>query len=119
ADGEGAWRLDAGSRGAFAGLRAHHTQAHLTRALMEGVVFSLRHRLDVMRGLGIEAHQVRASGGGARSRLWRTMQAEIFAVPVAALDSVPSPAVGAALLAGVATGTFADAAIASARVARL
>ena len=47
------------------------------------------------------------------------MQAEIFAVPVAALDSVPSPAVGAALLAGVATGTFADAAIASARVARL
>jgi xylulokinase len=117
-DGEGASRLDAGSRGAFAGLRAHHTQAHLTRALMEGVVFSLRHRLDLMRGLGIEAHQVRATGGGARSRLWRQMQAEIFAVPVAAMAAVPRPAVGAALLAGVATGVFADVAIASARVAR-
>jgi xylulokinase len=117
-DGEGASRHDAVSRGAFVGLRAHHTQADLTRALMEGVVFRFRNRLDVMRGLGIVAHQVRATGGGARSRLWRQMQADIFAVPVAAMASVPSPAVGAALLAGVATGVFADVAAASATVAR-
>jgi xylulokinase len=118
-DGEGASRHDAGSRGAFVGLRAHHTQADLTRALMEGVVFRLRDRLDVMRGLGIAAHQVRATGGGARSRLWRQMQADIFAVPVAAMASVPSPAVGAALIAGVATGVFADVVAASATVGQL
>ena len=117
-DGEGA-RHGAVSRGAFVGLRAHHTQADLTRALMEGVVLGLRNRLDVMRGLGIDAHQVRAAGGGARSRLWRQMQADIFAVPVAAMSSAPSPAVGAALLAGVATGVFSDLAAASATVVRL
>jgi xylulokinase len=118
-DGEGVSRHDAVSRGAFVGLRAHHTQADLTRALMEGVVFRLRDRLDVMRGLGIEPHQVRATGGGARSQLWRQMQADIFAVPVATMASVPSPAVGAALLAAVATGVFSDVAAASATVARL
>jgi xylulokinase len=86
---------------------------------MEGVVFSLRNRLDDIRGLGIEAHQVRASGGGARSRLWRQIQADIFALPVAVMASPPSPAVGAALLAGVATGVFSDVPAASATVARL
>ncbi|HVS06763.1 MAG TPA: xylulokinase [Candidatus Dormibacteraeota bacterium] len=118
-DGKGAARHDAVARGAFVGLRAHHTPADLTRGLMEGVIFRLRDRLDVMRGLGIEAQQVRATGGGARSRLWRQMQADIFAVPVAAMASVPNPAVGAALLAGVATGVFADVAAAGATVARL
>ncbi|HEV2013221.1 MAG TPA: xylulokinase [Candidatus Dormibacteraeota bacterium] len=119
ANGEGTPLHDAGARGAFVGLRAHHTQADLTRAVMEGVVFSLRDRLDVMRALGIEPRQVRATGGGARSRLWRQMQADIFAVPVAAMASTPNPAVGAALLAGVATGVFSDVAAASATVARL
>ncbi len=118
-DGEGVSRHDGVSRGAFVGLRAHHAQADLTRALMEGVVFRLRDRLDVMRGLGIEPHQVRTTGGGARSQLWQQMQADIFAVPVATMASVPSPAVGAALLAGVATGVFSDVAAASATVARL
>jgi xylulokinase len=118
-DGESTPLHDGGARGAFIGLRAHHTQADLTRAVLEGVVFSLRERLDVMRGLGIEPHQVRAGGGGARSRLWRQMQADIFALPVAAMASAPSPALGAALLAGVATGVFSDLATASRALARL
>jgi xylulokinase len=118
-DGEGTPLHDAGARGAFVGLRAHHSQADLTRAVLEGVVFSLRERLDVMRGLGIQPHQVRATGGGARSRLWRQMQADIFARPVGAMSSAPSPALGAALLAGVATGVFSDVAAAAATVARL
>jgi xylulokinase len=108
-----------GGGGAFAGLRAHHTRADLTRALMEGVVFSLRERLDVMRALGIDPHQIRATGGGARNGLWRQLQADIFDTPVAALTSAPSAVVGAALLAGVATGVFSNVAAASASVARL
>jgi xylulokinase len=110
---------DAGARGAFVGLRAHHRPAHLTRAVMEGVVFSMRDRLEVMRALGIESRQVRATGGGARSRLWRQMQADIFALPVATMAAAPNPAVGAALLAGVATGVFADVAAASVSVAQV
>jgi xylulokinase len=118
-DGEGTPLHDAGARGAFIGLRAHHTQADLTRAVLEGVIFSLRDPLDRMRALGIEPDQVRATGGGARSRLWRQMEADIFGVPVATMASTPDPAVGAALLAGVATGVFADVPAASATVARL
>ena len=116
---EGPGPRDGGARGAFVGLRAHHAQAHLTRAVMEGVVFSMRERLDVMRALGINPRQVRATGGGARSQLWRQMQADIFAVPVVAMASPPSPAVAAALLAGVATGIFSDVAAASATAVRL
>ena len=116
-DGEGTPLHDAG--GAFIGLRAHHTQADLTRALMEGVILSLRDRLDVMRELGVELRQVRATGRAAHSRLWRQMQADIFAVPLATMASTPDPAVGAALLAGIATGVFADVPAASATVARL
>jgi xylulokinase len=118
-DREDAPLFGMGARGAFVGLRAHHTQAHLTRALLEGVVFSLRDRLEVMRTLGIEPQQVRATGGGARSRLWRQMQADIFGLPVATMASATSPALGAALLAGVATGVFPSVAAAATTVGRL
>jgi xylulokinase len=118
-DGAGTPRHDAGARGAFVGLRAHHTQADLTRAVLEGVVFSLREYLDRMRRLGVEPQQVRATGGGASSQLWRQMQADIFAVPVATMASTAGPALGAALLAGVATGVFADVPAAVATVGRL
>ena len=118
-DGEGPAPPDAGARGAFVGLRAHHSQADLTRAILEGVVFSLRERLDVMRGLGVDAYQVRATGGGARSRLWRQMQADIFGLPVATMASAPSPALGAALLAGVATGVYPDLAAGLVSVTRI
>jgi xylulokinase len=118
-DGDAASLREGGARGAFVGLRAHHTRADLTRALLEGVVFSLRDRLDVMRGLGVEPQQVRAMGGGARSPLWRQMQADSFALPVAAMAGAPSPALGAAVLAGVATGVFSDVATAAATVARI
>ena len=99
---------DAGGRGAFAGLRAHHTRADLTRAVMEGVIFSLRDGLDRLRELGIEVRQVRATSRGAGTRLWRELQAEIFGVPVASMAVTARPAVGAALLAGVACGWYAS-----------
>jgi xylulokinase len=118
-DGDGTAPADAGARGAFVGLGAHHHQADLTRAILEGVIFSLRERLDVMRGFGIDADQVRATGGGARSLLWRQMQADIFGLPVAAMAPGTSPALGAALLAGVATAVFTDVAAASATGARI
>ena len=116
--GERTPHLNPEARGAFIGLRAHHTRAHLTRALMEGVIFSLRDGLDVMRNLGVEVQRVRATGGGARSRAWRQMQADVFDLPVEAMASDEGPAVGAAVLAGAATGVYGDVQEACDRTAR-
>lgn len=106
--GERTPHLDPNTRGAFVGLRAHHTRADLTRAVMEGVVFSLREGLDVMRGLGLDIQLARAAGGGARSRFWRQMQADLFNLPIQRIMADEGPAYGAAVLAGVAVGTFRD-----------
>lgn len=104
------------ARGAFVGLRAHHTAAHLTRALMEGVVFSLRDGLDRMRKLGIDIREIRASGGGTRSALWTQMQADVLHSPVVTVPTERGPAYGAALIAGVAVGEYPSVAEAAARV---
>ncbi|NWG22522.1 MAG: xylulokinase [Chloroflexi bacterium] len=104
--GERTPHLDPLARGAFIGLTARHTLAHMARAVMEGVVFSLRDGLEIMRGLGLAPTQIRATGGGGKSRLWRQMQADIYAAEVATLAAEEGPAYGAALLAGIGAGVF-------------
>jgi xylulokinase len=106
--GERTPHLDPLARGAFVGLTARHSAAHMIRAVMEGVVFSLRDGLTIMRELGLPLGDVRATGGGGRSPLWRQMQADIYGAPVATLVAEEGPAYGAALLAGVGAGVFAD-----------
>jgi len=96
------------ARGAFVGLTLRHGLGHLARAVMEGVVFSLRDGLEIMRELGLDIGEVRAIGGGARSRLWRQMQADIFGVPITTMRVEEGPAFGAALLAGVGAGVYGD-----------
>ncbi len=105
--GERTPHLDPLARGAFVGLTVRHTAAHLVRAVMEGVTFSMRDGLDIMRGLGLSIEQVRATGGGARSALWQQMQADIYGSEVVTLAAEEGPAYGAALLAGVGSGIFA------------
>ena len=100
--------LDPKARGAFFGLTARHGVEHMTRAVMEGVIFSLRDSLQIMRGLGVPVEDVRATGGGARSVLWRQLQADIYSTPIRRTVADEGPAYGAALLAGVASGTYAD-----------
>lgn len=106
--GERTPHLDPLARGAFIGLTARHTLGHLARAVMEGVVFSLRDGLEIMRGLGLDPGQIRATGGGGKSPLWRQMQADIYGAEVATLAAEEGPAYGAALLAGVGAGVFRD-----------
>jgi xylulokinase len=106
--GERTPHLDPLARGAFIGLTVRHTAAHLARAVMEGVVFSLRDGLEIMQALGLPLGEVRVTGGGGRSALWRQMQADIYGTEVATLAVEQGPAYGAALLAGVGTGVFAD-----------
>jgi len=106
--GERTPHLDPSARGAFFGLTARHGVSHLTRAVMEGVTYSLADCLQLMSDRGVVVDHVRAVGGGARSRLWRQMQADVFGVPVRRTTVDEGPAYGAALLAGVTAGVFKD-----------
>jgi xylulokinase len=104
--GERTPHLDPAARGAFFGLTSRHTLAHMTRAVMEGVLFSLRDSLEIMRGLGVPIGEVRATGGGARSVLWRELQADVYGTPIRRTASDEGPAYGAALLTGVTVDAY-------------
>src|SRR5918999_5077627 len=112
--GERTPHLDPRARGAFVGLTARHGRPQLTRAVMEGVVLSMRAGLEVMRALGTEVDDIRATGGGARPPLLLQLQADIYRSPLRRTAVDEGPAYGAALLAGVASGVFADVGAASA-----
>jgi xylulokinase len=111
--GERTPHLDPQARGAFVGLNLRHSLPHLTRAVMEGVTYSLKDSVDLMTGLGMAVTEVRATGGGARSPLWRQLQADVFGLPIHRTRTEEGPAFGAALLAGVAAGVFPDVFVAS------
>jgi xylulokinase len=104
--GERTPHLDPSARGAFFGLTARHGLNHLTRAVMEGVTYSLADCLQVMVDLGVDLNSVRAIGGGARSELWRQIQADVYGLPVRRTTVDEGPAYGAALLACVTAGHF-------------
>ncbi|MDF2686469.1 MAG: xylB1 [Clostridia bacterium] len=104
--GERTPHLNADARGVFFGLSAIHTKAHLIRAVLEGVCFSLLDCMDIIRALGVDTSGVRVSGGGGRSPLWRQMQADMFNCEVQVINSSEGPALGVALLAGVGTGIY-------------
>ncbi len=95
------------ARGAFVGLTVRHDLRHLTRAVMEGVAFGLRDGLDLMVDAGLAPPvQIRASGGGTRSGLWRQILADVLASEIAVVGTEEGAAYGAALLAAVGAGWF-------------
>ncbi len=97
------------ARGAFVGLTVSHERRHLTRSVMEGVAFGLRDGLDLMMGAGMPAPtQVRASGGGTASPVWRQILADVLAAEVATVTTTEGAAYGAGLLAAVGAGWFPD-----------
>jgi xylulokinase len=93
--------LDATARGMLAGLTASHTRAHVIRAILEGVAFSLRDTFRIFREIGVPVETIRLGGGGARSALWRQIQADTYGLPVQTVEAEEGAAYGAALLAGV------------------
>jgi xylulokinase len=97
------------ARGAFVGLTIRHSQPHLTRAVLEGVAFGLRDSFELMKSAGLtEIKQVRASGGGARSLLWRQILADVLGVELVTVNTTEGAAYGAALLAAVGAGVWPD-----------
>jgi len=104
--GERTPHLDAQARGGWIGLTARHRRAHMARAVIEGVSYSLKDCLEIVKSLGVEATQVRASGGGARSGFWRRVLAATLDLPIVTLESQEGSAYGAALLAMAGSGGF-------------
>lgn len=99
---------DPDARGTFIGLTNRHTRGHLARAVIEGVTFGMAEMLAIMRELGVPADRVRATGGGAKSAFWRQILADILEATVETIASDEGPALGAALIAGVGVGVYAD-----------
>jgi xylulokinase len=110
---------DPDARGAFTGLALRHDRGALVRALLEGVAFGLRDSLELLRELGVRPEVGRVSGGGARSELWLRIVASVLDLPLERVAVEEGSAYGAALLAGVKTGVFADAADAVDRCVRV
>lgn len=104
--GERTPHQDGQARGAWVGITLGHSRAHLIRAVMEGITFALRDSIEIMRELGINVQQVRATGGGGKSPFWRQMLADTFNTEVITVNSSEGPAFGAAILAGVGAKTF-------------
>ena len=97
------------ARGAFVGLTVRHTLPHLTRAVLEGVAFGLRDSFELIKSAGkVQVRQVRVSGGGAKSPLWRQILADVFNAELVTVNTTEGAAYGAALLAGVGTGAWKD-----------
>ncbi len=96
------------ARGSFTGLTLRHGLPHLTRAVLEGVAFGLRDSFELIKSAGLEQiDQVRLSGGGARSPLWRQILADVFNAGLVTVNTTEGAAFGAALLAGVGCGWWA------------
>lgn len=107
------------ARGAFIGMTMDTTRQDMTQAVLEGVTFALRDSIEIARSLGIEIQRVRVIGGGARSLLWRRLLADILNVTVECIQSEEGPGYGAAILAAVGCGVFADTEEAGERLVRV
>lgn len=104
--GERTPHLDANARAALVGLTASHTRAHVIRAILEGVAFSLRDTFTIFEEMRVPVKQIRLGGGGARSMLWRQIQADVYSHDVEIVEAEEGAAYGAAILAGVGAKTW-------------
>jgi len=117
--GERTPHLDPQARGAWIGLTARHRRAHLVRAVLEGVAFSLKDCFGLLGEQRVPLAEVRMTGGGARSALWRQICADVLERPVVPLVADEGPAFGAALIAGAAVGLYPSLPEACRRTVRL
>jgi len=106
--GERTPHLDPNARAAFVGLTASHKRAHLIRAVLEGVAYSLKDSFTIFDEIGVPVERIRLGGGGARSPLWRQIQADVYAHEIEIVEAEEGAAYGAAILAGVGAKCWAS-----------
>ena len=108
--------MDTGSKGAILGLTTASTAADIYRACMEGVAYEMRLNYEALSGSGIRFEKLHATGGGARSKVWMQMKADVLNLPITALKTADAGTVGSAMLTGIAVGRFANLEDAAARM---
>jgi xylulokinase len=111
--------FDTESKGVIAGLRLSTTKGELTRALLEGVTYEMALNVDVLRECGAPIDAFRATGGGAKSPFWMQLKADLLGKPVHAMRVSEAVCLGAAILAGAATGAYPDATKAALEVSKV
>src|SRR5262249_57672057 len=99
--GERTPHLDSNVRGALVGISPSHTRADVIRAIQEGVAFSLKDTFSIFEEMNVPVTKIRLGGGGARSQLWRQIQADVYAREVELVEAEEGAAYGAAILAGL------------------
>ncbi|UCD29542.1 MAG: xylulokinase [Planctomycetota bacterium] len=99
---------DPEARGSWVGLTVRHNRSHMIRAVLEGITFGMRDQIEIMRGRGVRIREVRASGGGAQSKFWRQLQADMYKAKVVTINTQEGGALGVALLAAVGTGLYSS-----------
>jgi xylulokinase len=104
--GERTPHADPFARGAWVGLTLRHGREHLVRSILEGATYAMRDSLEIIEQMQVPVKEVRLSGGGARSKFWRQLQADIYGVKAVTTNSFEGPAYGVALLAAVGTGAY-------------
>jgi len=104
--GERTPHLDPNARGALVGIRPSHHRGHIVRAILEGVAFSLKDSFSIFREMNVPVKQIRLGGGGARSPLWRQIQADVYAQDIEIVEAEEGAAYGAAILAATGAKYF-------------
>lgn len=117
--GERTPHLDANARAALVGLAASHHRGHIVRAILEGVAFSLKDTFTIFEAMQVPVQGIRLGGGGAKSPLWRQIQADVYGHAVQTVAAEEGAAYGAALLAGVGAAVWPDVDTACERVVRV
>ncbi len=111
--------FDTKTKGAILGLTLNTTKADVTRALLEGLTYEMRMCVDLLKEAGGDIHTLRATGGGAKSKYWLQIKADIMEIPVAVPAVSEAGCLGVALLAGTATGVYKSVQEAAANVVRI
>lgn len=99
---------DVNARGTFMGMTPTHTNAHMTRSVLEGVTYALRDSLELLKNMDLPINKIRVSGGGGKSKLWKQILADVFNTEIISINSTEGPAYGAAILASVGCGSFTN-----------
>ena len=107
------------ARASFSGLTLGHSHAHLSRAVFEGISFGLLDGMELLRGLGASADQIRVTSGGAKSAFWLQLLADMFGTTCVTLACDEGPAYGAAILAGVGVGVWPNVEVACQRTVKI
>lgn len=98
--------VNAKAKGVWFGFTLQHTRAHFMRAIMESLGYILKRNIDSLQDMGIEVREIRSLGGGSKSRVWSQIKADINQVTLETVKSKEAASLGAAILAGAATGSF-------------